>query len=220
VDYIVGERWNVIADIVPAKGHRIQMDTFPGFIHSGDDFVQNSAGILYTETTIGGFKGFDEKGTQSSAGAQSCTVRKLHRRLHPNHEDRNNGGYANDWLIGDTKTNEIAQARAGPQERKALAQQRMGSSLDATFPATTSCCRGDELRPGEQPDLQQRRKLRWEQVSVESKGKIDAEAAKRFMADHFDEANLCMGACVRTLCGHGELDPTGIPEAGWMRTRR
>ena len=46
VEYIIGERWNVIADIVPKKGFRIMMDAIPGYIHSGDDFVINGAGIL------------------------------------------------------------------------------------------------------------------------------------------------------------------------------
>ena len=58
-DYIEGERWNVIADIKPAKGNHMLMDCAPGFIHSGDDFVISSSGILITETTITQFKGFD-----------------------------------------------------------------------------------------------------------------------------------------------------------------
>ncbi len=29
VDYIVGERWNIIADIVPEKGNRLFMDMMP-----------------------------------------------------------------------------------------------------------------------------------------------------------------------------------------------
>jgi hypothetical protein len=48
VDYIIGARWNVIADIVPATGHRILMDGLPGAIHSGDDFVVNGAGLVFT----------------------------------------------------------------------------------------------------------------------------------------------------------------------------
>ena len=50
--YMDGSRWNLIFDIVPAKGHRMLMDGLPGFIHSGDDFGVNSAGLAITETTI------------------------------------------------------------------------------------------------------------------------------------------------------------------------
>src|SRR5438045_1127618 len=60
--YMVGQHWNVIADIVPEKGNHMLMDCMPGFIHSGDDFVITSNGILITETTITQIKGFDTAG--------------------------------------------------------------------------------------------------------------------------------------------------------------
>src|SRR5262249_40908754 len=34
IDYLIGRHWNVIVDLKPAAGHRILMDSFPGFIHS------------------------------------------------------------------------------------------------------------------------------------------------------------------------------------------
>src|SRR5215470_17531122 len=58
-EYIIGQHWNVIADIVPEHGHHMLMDCMPGFIHSGDNFVITDNGILITETTITQFKGFD-----------------------------------------------------------------------------------------------------------------------------------------------------------------
>ena len=53
--------FNVIADIAPAKGHRILMQTQPGWVHSGTDFFITDAGLVGSETTIGGFHGFKEK---------------------------------------------------------------------------------------------------------------------------------------------------------------
>jgi len=44
-EYIYGQHWNVIADIVPEKGNHILMDCMPGFIHSGDDFLITANGI-------------------------------------------------------------------------------------------------------------------------------------------------------------------------------
>jgi len=38
----------------------------------------------------------------------------------------------------------------------------------------------------------------WERVGELNKGKIDAEVAKRLLADHYDQANLCQDACCRT----------------------
>ena len=60
--YIIGQHWNEIADIVPEKGHHILMDCIPGYIHSGDDFLETDAGILITETTITQFNLFDSTG--------------------------------------------------------------------------------------------------------------------------------------------------------------
>ena len=47
---------NVIIDIVPEKGHRILMQTIPGWIHSGTDFFITDAGLVGAETTIDRFE--------------------------------------------------------------------------------------------------------------------------------------------------------------------
>ena len=112
-DYMGGERWNVIADIVPQTGNRLFMDCMPGLIHSGDDFVSGQ-GILITEATITQFKGFDVKGIPEFVQARKAAQ-------YANSIDDfvqimtagNNGGYANDWLVGDTRTNEIARLELG-----------------------------------------------------------------------------------------------------------
>jgi hypothetical protein len=52
---------NVIIDVLPAKGHRILMQTQPGWVHRGTDFFITDAGLVGSETTIGDFKGFDEQ---------------------------------------------------------------------------------------------------------------------------------------------------------------
>jgi hypothetical protein len=52
--------FNVVVDLAPEKGHRILMQTAPGWIHSGTDFFVTDAGLVGSETTIGGFDGFDE----------------------------------------------------------------------------------------------------------------------------------------------------------------
>ena len=105
---------NIIIDIVPAKGHRILMQGYAGLIHSGTDFFETDAGLVGSETTIGGFFPFDENGipefarmrtaTQYASGIDEwCEIMKK----------GNNGGYANAWLIGDIKTNEIARLELG-----------------------------------------------------------------------------------------------------------
>lgn len=216
VDYVVGQRWRVIADIVPSRGSHILMDTFPGFIHSGDDFVETSAGLMYTETTIGGFKGFDEKGVPEFQRARKAaqygkSIDDFVRIM----KAGNNGGYANDWLVGDTKTNEIARVELG------LKNVRVWRSTDgvfygSNFPSDDKLAQEEtSYDPADTGASNTARKLRWESAGEKRKGAIDAEIAKGFLGDHYDETNLKTGACLRTLCGHGEKDSHGLPEAGW-----
>jgi hypothetical protein len=63
------------------------MDGLPGVIHSADDFVMNSAGIVITETTIGHFSDTTPAGDSGiCAGAQGGAVFGFHRRFCPHHE--------------------------------------------------------------------------------------------------------------------------------------
>jgi hypothetical protein len=54
---------NIIVDILPEKGHRILMQSWGPCIYSATDFFITGAGLVGTETTIGGFSGFDKGGT-------------------------------------------------------------------------------------------------------------------------------------------------------------
>jgi len=112
--YLHGERWVVIFDIVPERGNNMLIDGFPGVITSDDDFGVNSAGLMVTETTITQFQGFDPNGTpefvRSRKALQYASSIDEYVRII---KERNNGGYANDWLIGDRKTNEIGYLELG-----------------------------------------------------------------------------------------------------------
>src|SRR3989449_11701847 len=61
-NYLDGERWRIVFDLVPERGYHIFMDGFPGVITSDDDFGVNSAGMMVTETTITQFAGWDPNG--------------------------------------------------------------------------------------------------------------------------------------------------------------
>jgi hypothetical protein len=216
VDYIIGSRWNVVADIVPAAGQRILMDTFPGAIHSGDDFVMNGAGLVYTETTMGTFKGFREEGTPEfmrarKAAQYAASIDDFVRIM----SSDNNGAYANDWLVGDTKTGEIAKFELG------LKNQRLWRTTDGYF--VGSNFPGDEkviaeettFNAGDATQSVLMRKARWEQLMAEYKGYIDVEDGKLFEADHVDVATGKTGSNSNVLCGHVDEDPKGTPEFSW-----
>jgi len=216
VDYIIGSRWNVIADIVPAAGHRILMDTFPGGIHSGDDFVMNGAGLVYTETTMGTFKGFREEGTPEfmrarKAAQYAASIDDFVRIM----SGDNNGAYANDWLVGDTKTNEIAKFELGLKNQR-LWRAADGYFIGSNFPADEKVIAEETtFDPDDRTQSVLVRKARWEALMEEYKGYIDVEDAKLFEADHVDVSTGKTASNSNVLCGHVDEDPKGTPEFKW-----
>jgi hypothetical protein len=216
VEYVIGERWNVILDIIPEKGNRVVMDALPGFIHSGDDFYINSAGLIVTETTITQFKGFDTTGV-----AEFVRARKAIQYSNSIDEwvatmkENNNGGYANDWLIGDNKTNEIARLELG-LKNQTLERTIDGYFAGANFPVGKKLIQEetvfDTVNLKESANA---RRIRWEELIKEYKGKIDVSAAMKFMGDHHDSWLKNDVASGRTLCGHIDEDKIGVPSSGW-----
>ena len=213
-EYLIGQHWNVIADIVPANGHHMMMDCMPGFIHSGDDFVINDNGILITETTITQFLGFDSSGTPEFMRARKAAQ-------YGNSIDDviniflkgNNGGYANDWLIGDTKTNEVAKFELGLKDYRvwrskdtAIIGSNFASDPKLIKEETTFDAADNTTSPNA-------RKLRMEQlVCVDMKGKLDEATGKQIEADHVDatQGKTVANRCV--ICGHIDADAKGCKE--------
>jgi hypothetical protein len=215
-EYVIGERWNIIMDIVPEKGNRIFMDALPGFIHSGDDFNINSAGLIVTETTISAFSGFDSTGTAEFIRARqaiqySSTIDEWVSIM----EDKNNGGYANDWLIGDNKTGEIARFELGLKNHF-LERTKDGYFVGANFPVNEKLIKEetsfDPSKPDESANM---RRLRWDELMKDYRGKINIESAKAFMGDHYDMYRKQEKAGRFSLCGHIDEDNTGITGLTW-----
>jgi outer membrane protein assembly factor BamB len=105
----VAERYNVILDINPTKGYRFLMSTSPGYIWSGEDFYQNSAGIILMETTLDPLGRWTRRGDPVVVRARraiqySDSIDEVINHL----LEKNNGLMPNDWIIGDTKSGEIA----------------------------------------------------------------------------------------------------------------
>jgi hypothetical protein len=215
-EYVIGERWNIILDIVPGKGNRIIMDALPGLIHSGDDFNINSAGLIVTETTISAFHGFDTAGV-----AEFVRARKAIQYGSSIDEwvdimkENNNGGYANDWLIGDNKTGEIARLELG-LKNQFLERSTDGYFVGANFPVHEKLRLEETSFDTENEDASPNmRKLRWEELMKENKGEIDVESAKAFMSDHYDMRRNQEKASRFTLCGHIDEDEIGKNEISW-----
>lgn len=204
---------NIILDIVPEKGHRILMQAFTGFIHSGTDFFITDAGLVGSETTIGDFFPFDEKGTPEFA-------RMRHATQYASSIDEwcemmkkgNNGGYANAWLVGDVKTNEIARLELG-LKYVGFEKKKDGYFVGSNVAEDLKILRFETKAKEEDIRISSvARRVRWKQLMRENVGKIDLELAKAFEADHYDSYLKKISPDSRTLCGHGELDPGFSPK--------
>ena len=210
-DYAVGARWDIIFDVRPAGGHRFIMDGLPGMIHSGDDFGINGAGIMIAETTIGSFHGFDPEGIPECIRARKAmqyasSIDDFATLM----KTGNNGGYANNWLVADRKNGEIASLELG-LKHVTLERTRDGYFVGSNYPANAELIHDetdfDPKNPGSSANA---RRKRWEALMAEYKGRIDVDAAKRFMADHQDTYDKKEFASERTLCGHNEASPRGM----------
>lgn len=213
-EYIVGQHWNVIADIVPEKGNHILMDCMPGYIHSGDDFLITSNGILITETTITQFYLFDTAGIPEferarKAAQYSNSIDDVIKYF----TEGNNGGYANDWLIGDTKTNEVAKLELGLKDYRVW-RSKDTAMIGSNFPSDPKLIKEETtFNVNDSTTSPNARKKRMEQlVIVDLKGKLDIETGKQIEGDHVDalQGKNANNRCV--ICGHIDEDPMGCAE--------
>jgi hypothetical protein len=215
--YMTGERWRIIFDIQPAHGHRILMDGFPGVIASDDDFGINNDGLMVTETTISQFEGWDPSGKPEFMRARKAlqyagSIDEYTRIM----LDGNNGGYANDWLIGDRKTGEIAQFELGLKAYK-LWRTKDGVFAGSNWARDPKILKLDtpQFDPNNMETSPNARRARWDQLLNENKGKIDVALAQQMLGDHFDTYDKKTDANERTLCGHVDATERGVSIWSW-----
>jgi len=198
---------NVVLDIKPEKGHRILMQAFMGFIHSGTDFFVTDAGLVGSETTIVGFYPFDSKGVPEFSRMRSATqyANTIEEWCEIMKKD-NNGGYANSWLLGDINKNEIARLELG------LKQVSFEKKTDGFFNGSNIVEDINLMRLETNVDDTNiknsniARRVRWKQLLKENAGKINVELAKSFEADHYDPYLKSTTLSQRMLCAHWEYD--------------
>ncbi|MEJ2009427.1 MAG: C45 family autoproteolytic acyltransferase/hydrolase [Acidobacteriota bacterium] len=209
--YLDGERWTIVYDIVPSHGHRILMDGYPGYIHSGDDFGINAAGIVITETTISGFSGYDPTGipefVRARKGMQYSNSIDDYVRIM---KKGNNGGYANNWLIADLNANEVADLELGLKNVN-LWRTKDGCFVGSNFPVSPKLASEEtNFNLHDMSASANARHVRWNQLMAENKGKIDMAMAQKFLGDHYDTYEKKDDPDERTLCGHVDLSPRGM----------
>ena len=211
-DALMGQRFNFVLDIRPIEGHRVVMDTLPGFIHSGSDFAMNDAGILVTETTISGFQGFDPTGKPEFMRMRKATqYADSMEEFVDVMKYGNNGGYANTWLLADTKTGEIGKLELG-LKNVIYVHKKEGYYVGSNFPEDPKLIR-EEIPGGWSTAAPrngcEKRRLRWKVLLDGATGKVDADLAKGFLADTIDAETGAKGANNGTLCGRFSDDMGG-----------
>jgi hypothetical protein len=206
-NFIDGQLANYVVDLKPTKGNRILMMGFPGWIWSGTDFFVTSAGILGSETTIGGFIAYENN------IPISCRIRNAmqYGKSLDDYErillDGNSGDYANSWLFGDTNTNEIMRIELGLRFHN-TERTKNGFFIGFNAPydpriRNLECANTgfDDIRRH-----QGARKVRLGDLIDKHKGQINIDVAKLIISDHYDVYLNKENPCSRTCCSHYELD--------------
>jgi hypothetical protein len=203
-----GDAYNVILDLVPDHGHRILMQTMPGYVHSGTDFYVTSAGLVVTETTVAA-NGIDQTAIPEfwrvRRAVQQATSIPEWRALF---REGNDGGYVNSWLLADVKQNRIAcheltlhhdvlhgPKRSGYFAGFNIALDARVRNLDATPPSGWD----NILSSGS-------RRVQFDRLLHQHMGRIDADVAQAVIADHGDPYLGVDMPGSRTICGHLDND--------------
>ncbi len=209
-NFETGQFSNLILDIAPSEGHRIFMQSAPGFVDSFADFFVTDAGIMGTETTMGGFSLY-----KSDEMAEFFRVRLAMQYAESLEEfvnlmkKHNNGGYANSWLLGNTKTGDIMRFELGLEFWNVEMNPEQGFFIGFNAP-TDPRIRNLECSNTGFADIRRHqgaRQVRLGDLMKKHYGKITADVGKEIIADHYDVyLQKDDNPCSRTVDGHYELD--------------
>ena len=210
--YLPGRTYNVMIDSSPTKGERFVMQTMPGTISSGTDWYVNNHGLVVSETTITGMTTFNPDGLpyflrSRKAVQYASTIDEWVKIM----IEKNSGGYADDWLVGDTKTGEIAWLELGTFKHK-LERTRNGYFLGSNVALSDEVRSETSYDYGDKSTSCTARYERLKELVGANEGKLNVEFAKVLLADHHDSYSNEDKANRNTICGHIEADPRGIPE--------
>ena len=182
--------YNVWLDIMPARGHRVLMQTYPGGIQSGMDYYVNNAGLMICETTIDQTR-FDGTGLAlASRIRQAVQYSDSIDQVVATLIKENNGLYTNEWLLADTKTNEIAMFELGTQKSKLWRSSKnqwfgntpgfyWGCNSTKDLGVRLETIPGVEGRPENLVWRPSARDQAWQQLYRDHRGRIDAAFARK-----------------------------------------
>jgi hypothetical protein len=219
-----GTYFNVWLDVKPTKGHRVLLQGFPGGIQSSLDYYMNDAGMLVAETTLDQTSFKAEGATEASRIRRAVQYGDSIASVCSLLAEKNNGLYTNEWLVGDTKTNEIAMFELGTEKSRLYR-----SSQDEWFGDTPGfywgCNNAKDMglrletvtslegRPQNVVFHPEDRDLIWQDLYRKHKGEIDASfgfeafATPRIAASRSIDAKVTTTDLARDLKTYGLFGP-------------
>ena len=195
------------------------MDGFPGVITSDDDFGDQRRRHHDHRNHHHPVRrlGLRTASPNSCARAKRCNIAKSIDDYVHIMKDGNNGGYANDWLIGDRKTGEIAYLELGLKNTP-LWRTKDGYFVSSNFARDPKLISEETsgFDPNDHSSSMNARHARADELMQQAKGKIDVEVAQEFLSDHLDSFESDKAQPTeRSLCGHVDASSRGVKEWGW-----
>ena len=206
-DFIEGQYYNILMYVSPSKGNSFIMQTAAGHVSSGTDYYITSNGFIVTETTIGGFNKYVQRYPAFCRIRKAVQFSKSLDDYVSILKDGNGGDYANSWLIGDIKNNEIMRIELGLNYMN-VERKRNGYFIGFNA-AYDDRIRNIECINSGFYDIRRHqgaRRVRLEQLMTQYKGDIDIGIGQSILADHYDVYLNKVNPCSRTCCSHYELD--------------
>ena len=168
--------------------------------------------MMITETTISGFSGFDPNGVPEFVRARkamqyAASIDDFARIM----KEGNNGGYANNWLVADRKTNEVASLELG-LKNVTLQRTKDGFFVGSNFPADPEADQGRDGFRSEGPEQERECAARalagvdGAEQGQDRRGRgpeIPGRPLRYVRRQRVDPDE-------RTLCGHIERSPRGM----------
>jgi Phospholipase B/S-layer like family, C-terminal region len=185
--------YNIWLDVQPLQGHHFVMQTFPGGIHSGMDYIINDAGIAISETTLDQTR-FNSQGISLAsrirqASQYADSIEQAAQILN----DNGNGLSTSEWILADFKRNEIALLTLGTNQYHLYRSSKNEWIAGATGFYWSDNNNKDQLvRLETFPSMEDRpsalatfvpskRDTIWLQMYDQYKGKIDLNFAQRVL---------------------------------------
>jgi hypothetical protein len=208
-DFLTGRYMNIIMRVYPEKGHSFIMQTSPGLVWSMTDWFITDSGIIGCESTISDLNYEPKFGLPIF-----CRTRQIMQYAKTLDECANiletnsAGDYACSWLFGNINTNEIMLYEEG------LKYHKSQKTRDGVFYAANSAI-DPEIREKETTDRTffdqktssgARMARLGKLLTMDYFGKLDAESAKKIIADHY---NMHLEKEIPndiTICNHSNLN--------------